>query len=156
MQSSLKQSITFSKMPHNWEKQESVYTGDNLIDAYLIGKEDGKNQMITILTNQFKKNIDIATSTAEKLYSEALKKKINFKSIHLRADSITKFSALFITEKSDFVSNKFRNIFISARKLKDEVESESFYITFSFMPNTKDLSEKCLSSDGFFLKYDKK
>lgn len=156
MQTSLIQPINSYQVPHNWKKEESVYTGDHLIDAYLKGKQDGKDEMIKILTNQFKSNIDLATSISEKLYVDANKKKINFKSIHLKADGITKFSALFVTKKEDFVSDKFRNIFISARKLKNEVENDSFYISFSFIPDSKDLSEKCLNADGFFLKYDKK
>ena len=90
------------------------------------------------------------------IYSDAAKKKINFKTIHLKAEGITKFSALFIAKKDDFLSDKFRNIFVSARKLKNEVESDSFYISFSFMPDSKDLNEKCINADGFFLKYDKK
>lgn len=156
MQATLHQPVKSYKVPQNWKKEESVYTGDHLIDAYLKGKEDGKGEMQNILTKQLKSNIDIATSISEKLYADANKKKINFKSIHLKADGITKFSALFVTKKEDFVSDKFRDIFISARKLKTEVESDSFYITFSFLPDSKDLSEKCLNADGFFLKYDKK
>ncbi|HUN02250.1 MAG TPA: hypothetical protein PLS00_05300 [Niabella sp.] len=156
MQTPVKQSVKSSRIPQNWIKEESVYTGDHLIDAYLKGKQDGKDEMIKILTRQFKDNIDIATSISEKLYAEAAKKKINFKTIHLKADGITKFSALFIAKKGDFLSDKFRDIFVSARKLKNEVESDSFYISFSFMPDSKDVNEKCINADGFFLKYDKK
>lgn len=50
-----------------------MYTGYHLIDAYLKGKQDGKDEMIKILTKQFKDNIDIATSISEKLYSDAAK-----------------------------------------------------------------------------------
>jgi hypothetical protein len=156
MQETVKQSVKPPQIPQNWKKEESVYTGDHLIDAYLKGKQDGKDEMIKILTKQFKDNVDIATTISEKLYSEAAKKKINFKTIHLKADGITKFSALFIAKKNDFLSDKFRDIFVSARKLKNEVESDSFYISFSFMPDSKDLNEKCINADGFFLKYDKK
>ena len=156
MQETVKQSVKPSQIPQNWKKEESVYTGDHLIDAYLKGKQDGKDEMIKILTKQFKDNVDIATSISEKLFSEAAKKKINFKTIHLKADGITKFSALFIAKKSDFLADKFRDVFVSARKLKNEVESDSFYISFSFMPDSKDLNEKCINADGFFLKYDKK
>lgn len=156
MQFIIKQSVKSSKIPKNWERDESVFTGDHLIDAYLKGKQDGKNEMTKILTRQFKENIKIATAISEKLYSEAAKKDINFKTIHLKAEGITRFSALFIAKKKDFLSDKFRDIFVSARKLKNEVESDSFYISFSFMPDSKDLNEKHINADGFFLKYEKK
>ncbi len=69
MQEVVKQSVKTSQIPLNWKKEESVYTGYHLIDAYLKGKQDGKDEMIKILTKQFKDNIDIATSISEKLYS---------------------------------------------------------------------------------------
>ncbi len=156
MQTTEKQSVKHSPLPENWIKKSSVYTGDQLIDAYLKGKQDGKDEMVKILSKQFKNNIEIATSISEKLYSEARQKKIFFKTIHLKADGITKFSALFVSKKADYISEKFRDIFISARNLRDEVESDSFYITFSFIPDSKDLSDKSLNADGFFLRYEKK
>jgi hypothetical protein len=156
MQTPVKQSLKSSQIPQNWKKEESVYTGDHLIDAYLKGKQDGKDEMFKILNKQFKFNIDIATSTSEKLFAAAAKKKIKFKTIHLKADGITKFSALFIAKKDDYLSDKFRDIFVSARKLKNEVESDSFYISFLFMPDSKDVNEKSINADGFFLKYEKK
>lgn len=146
----------YSPIPENWKREESVFTGNQLIDAYLKGKQDGKDEMIRVFNKQFKDNIDIATSISEKLYTEAAKRKINFKTIHLKAEGITTFSALFIAKKDDFLSDKFRDIFITARRLKKEVESDSFYISFSFMPESKDLNEKSINSDGFFLKYEKK
>jgi hypothetical protein len=156
MQQNVKEPVITNQIPQNWKKEESVYTGDHLIDAYLKGKQDAKDELIKILNRQFKDNVDIATSISEQLYSEAAKKKINFRTIHLKADGITKFTALFIAKKDDFISDKFREIFISARKLKKEVDSDSFYISFSFMPESKDLNEKSINADGFFLKYDKK
>ena len=156
MQTIQKQSFKSNQFPQHWKREESVYTGDHLIDAYLKGKQEGKDELVKILTNQLKSNISIATTIAERLYVDANKKKISFKSIHLKADGITKFSAVFVTKQEDFISEKFRNIFIAARKLKNEVESDSFYITFTFMPDTKNLDEKSLTADGYFLKYDKK
>lgn len=156
MNATLKQTNIPPRIPENWKKEEFFFTGDHLIDAYLKGKQDGKDEMRKILTNQFKDNLEIATSISEKLYSDAKRKNINLKSIHLKADSITKFSALFVAKKDDFISDKFRDVFISARKRKNEVESDSFYISFSFMPESKDLNEKSINADGFFLKYDKK
>ncbi|MDH7460429.1 hypothetical protein QEG73_04040 [Chitinophagaceae bacterium 26-R-25] len=150
-----KQTIKPSPLPHNWKKEESVFTGDCLIDAYLKGKRDGKNEMIETLAKQFNDNMAIATSISEKLYAAAADRKINFKTIHVRAEGITKFSALVIAKKEDFLSDEFRGIFTLARKLKNEVESDSFYISFSFMPHSDELNEKCITADGFFLKYEK-
>lgn len=145
-----------SRIPENWEKEESAFTDDHVIDAYLKGRRDGRTEMARILTKQFNDNIKIATTIAEKLFSIAAKKNIHLYAIHLKADSITNFSALFIVNKENFVSEKFRDILIAARKLKNEVETDSFYISFLFTPESGNLNEKSITTDGFFLKYEKK
>ena len=108
------------------------------------------------LAELFETNLTIATTIAEKLFSEAKKKKIVLKAIHLKADGITNFSALFVADKDDFVADKFRNIFGVARKFKNKVESDSFYINFFFLPFSDSFNEKNLNADGYFLKYEKK
>ena len=52
MQEVVKQSVKTSQIPLNWKKEESVYTGYHLIDAYLKGKQDGKDEMILRLQYQ--------------------------------------------------------------------------------------------------------
>ncbi len=155
MPSTQKQTAKSSFIPPKWKKEECVYTGDHLIDAYLMGKQDGRDEAKKILAKQFKENINIATAVSEKLFATAAQKKMDLKKIYLKADGITKFSALLVAKKNDFISDKFREMFVAARKFKDEVESDSFYISFSFMPDSKSLSEKSIHADGYFLEYDK-
>jgi hypothetical protein len=145
-----------TNLPLNWKKSDSVYTGDDLIDAFLKGKEAGKNERERILINQLNNNIIHAANISEKMFSEAAKKKIKLLSIHLKAEDITRYVALFVADKEDFLSDKFRSLYIKAQKLKDEAETDNFYISFSFMPQSPALDENCLISDGFFMKYEKK
>ena len=112
--------------------------------------------MIHILSKQFETNLSIATTVSEKLFLEAKKKKILPKEVHLKADGITNFSALFVVDKNDFISDNFRQIFTLSRKLKAKVETENFYINFTFLPISNNLNEKNLHADGYFLKYEKK
>jgi len=146
--------------PENWEKSVNVYSGDDLIDAYIRGREkgreDGKSEAFQVLFSQFTNNMEQAKAESEKLYSIALKSGVKFQSIHIKADSITKFSVLFIADKNDFISDNFRSIYIYARQVKKEAEKENFYISFSFMPSIENLNENCLTSDGYFMKYEKK
>lgn len=156
MQTLLRPKEIFAELPVNWKKDDQWYSGDNLIDAYLKGKQDGRNETNNILSKQFETNLTIATSIAEKLFSEAKKKKIELKEIHLKANSITNFSALFVADENDFIADDFRNIFSIARKFKNKVESDSFYINFFFLPLSDSFNEKNLNAEGYFLKYEKK
>ncbi|MBR2648175.1 MAG: hypothetical protein IKD55_05005 [Sediminibacterium sp.] len=156
MKSTLKKKDTVQSWPTNWHQEENSFTGDDLIDAYLKGKQAGRSEMIHILSKQFETNLSIATTVSEKLFLEAKKKKILPKEVHLKADGITNFSALFVVDKNDFISDNFRQIFTLSRKLKAKVETENFYINFTFLPISNNLNEKNLHADGYFLKYEKK
>jgi hypothetical protein len=99
--------------------------------------------------------MEIATSVSEKLYAAAEERKIKFRTIHVKVEGLTKFSALVVAEKEDVLADEFRDIMTIARNLKNEVMSDSFYISFLFMPYTNELNEQSILSDGFFLKYEK-
>lgn len=138
------------------EKSSSAYSDDDLINAYLKGVEAGKNENNRVRLTELKNNISQAAQIAEDLLKEAEGKKIKLKGIHLKADNISNYTALFVANMNDFVSDDFRAIYTLARRIQNESEKENFYISFSFMPYSKSLSEHCLISDGFFMKYEKK
>ena len=145
-----------SFLPKNWEKSEDVFTGDDLIDAFLRGKQAGQNEHYRILSKQLEENISKAAALAESLYDQISKKEIEPIEIHLKAEDITKYKALVIVSKDDFISDDFRQAYTISRKIKNESESENFYISFSFTPASEHLNEQCLLADGFFMKYEKK
>ncbi len=74
MQTIAKKKIKLNQLPLNWTQEREGFTGDHLIDAYLKGKQDGKNELINILSKQFEINMVIATSVAEN-YLQRLKRK---------------------------------------------------------------------------------
>lgn len=150
-----KSNVKQTTLPENWKKETTFYSGDDMINAYLQGKKRGKDEYMNDLAKIFKKNLNIATTVSERLHEVALKKKINIKSIHLKADGVYKFTALFIADYNDFIDDKFKKIIREARKSKNELINENFYINFSFSPKSDSISDKTLSTDGYFLKYDK-
>lgn len=145
-----------NNIPINWEKSEDVFTGDDLIDAFLEGKEAGKNENHRILLSTLKENINQAAAISENLYKQILSKDIKPVEIHLKAEDITKYKALFVVNKEDFISDKFREVYTLSRRIMNKSESENFYISFSFIPASEFLNEHCLLADGFFMKYEKK
>lgn len=139
-----------------WQKNDSAFTGDDIIDAYLDGKEVGRSETFKILLSQFNGNIEKAKGIAQRLYTQSEYKQFKIKAIHLKAEDITKYRLIFIVDKKDFINDSFREIYIIARSLKNETEAENFYLSFSFLPYSANLSEDCLLADGYFMKYEKK
>jgi hypothetical protein len=146
---------TRSSIPQNWIT-EDTYTANQMIDTYLQGVKDGKDEVFNKLRKLFRTNLKNATEISENLAIDAKSKRVNFKSIHLRADDIYNFTVLFIIEKEDFLNEKFKKVLKVARNNKVEALKENFYINFNFVPFSANLNEKSILADGYFLKYDKK
>lgn len=134
-------------------KTLDIYTGDDLIAAYLKGKKEQRDQTKREFMEKFKKNIEKAKNASEHLLGTLEKKGFGIDSIHLKADTFSNFSILFVVDKNDFIKDQFREAFIEARKEKVGVEKEAFVINFNFTPSSDHLDEKCLNSEGFFLRY---
>jgi hypothetical protein len=143
-------------IPQKWEKVDELFTSDEVIDAYFNGMSVGKDQTRRLLVNQFKENVEKATGLAEKVYNAVAEKGFNPTEIHLKANQVSNFNALIVVTKEDFINPEFDKIYSVARKVRKESESETFFLTLSFIPYSKELNESCLASDGYFLKYDKR
>lgn len=141
------------KLSNNWQKQTNVVTHNDVLEAYLKGKEAGKTEQQRVNQSLFNNNLEKAQTLSEKLFEQITKSDIKIKAVHLKAEAITSFSALFVSDNADFLKDDFRNVFILARKCKNENEDETFNISFTFTPDSKTLDENCLASDGFFVKY---
>lgn len=138
----------------NWQTQPDVITANDVIDAYFKGKEDGRTEQDRVYRSQFGSNLEKAKFVSESLYKKITSELgLHLKTIHLKADSITSFCALFVSDGDDFLKNEFRQAFVLARTTKNENENDTFEISFLFTPDSKFLSEKTLASDGYFIKY---
>jgi hypothetical protein len=144
-----------SEEPNVWKKSEGTFSADAVIDAYLKGIEVGKNEYTRVLMLQFKENMTEAGKATERLLLKATEHNIKVKSVHLRADSISAFTALFIVDEKDFLDDSFRPIFTDARNIKNEFIKETFYISFTFLPSPANLKESSLTADGYSWNYAK-
>jgi len=138
---------------NHWQKQRDVITHNDILKAFVKGKEAGKTEQQRVNQSLFDKNLEKAKAVCENIFQELSEANINLKAIHLKADAITNFYALFISKKEDFLKDDFRNAFIVARKYKNQIEDSTFFISFTFTPDSESLDENCLTSDGFFIKY---
>lgn len=147
---------TVASIPPHWEKAEDVYTSNDLIQAYLDGRQFERDQRDRVLYNELRKNVDHAADLAVNLMDQVSKESIKLKEAHLKIEGIGKFTALLVADKDDFVSDKFKKAYDTALKLKHSSLTDTFYITFSFMPASDKINSDCLASEGFVLKYEKK
>ena len=142
----------------NWKlrPEKEYYTYDDLIDAYLKGKEEQKNQTQKVLIEKLEKNLRTAKSIVENITDEIISKDFKTFKSYLRIKDIFKFDAIFDISLQDFTSDSFEEIYTYSRKIKKEVSNDTFNINFTFMPHTEDLNEKRIVCDGFILVYEKR
>lgn len=140
----------------NWKlrPEKEYYTYDDLIDAYLKGKEEQKNQKVLI--EKLEKNLRTAKSIVENITDEIISKDFKTFKSYLRIKDIFKFDAIFDIFLQDFTSDSFEEIYTYSRKIKKEVNTDTFNINFTFMPHTEDFNEKRIVCGGFILVYEKR
>lgn len=142
-------------LPKNWQRSEDYFTSNDLINAYLDGKEAGKKEEKQKWINEFTVNVKLATSISEELYALGEESKIKFSAIHLKARSLKSFESLFFVDKKLFLSENFRNIYTLSRNLRNKYMTDKFNLSFSFTPETDEVSIDSLAADGFLMHYEK-
>lgn len=142
------------KFPEKWEKNAEAFTGNELIDAYLKGKEAGKNEEKKNVRKILHNNIHWVTEVSEKLFKKIAQQNIKLHSIHLKADTVSDYTVLFVADLDDYVSDKFQSAYFLANELKNEVRKDNVDIYFSFTHNSPNPRYDSLVADGFFLKYE--
>ncbi|WP_162944510.1 hypothetical protein [Flavisolibacter nicotianae] len=138
-----------------WETQENAVTHNDVIDAFLTGKEVGRSEQLSVNLRLFGENYEKAKSLSETLHKQLESMGFKVVGLHLRADSITSFNTLLIVDKMDYLNESFLKSFSIARAFKNDADSDTFNIAFTFTPDSDTLDENCLEHDGFFAKYKK-
>ncbi len=143
----------FSQPQENWRQQYDAVTHNDVIDAYLKGKQAGRDEAKIAMIKLFELNLGKAQEKSEELFETLKSMGFNITAIHLKADNITNFMALVIADYKDYVSENFLHAITISRNLKNNVDSADFTLNFYFTYQADTLNERCLESDGYFLKY---
>jgi hypothetical protein len=140
-------SVSWSDVP-----PQEGYTGDDLINAYLKGCDEGLERQRKILLKVLEDNLSDAKVIVEKFYAQ-LNKNFTCSYLKLRVKELTEFDVLFVVDKADFISDEFMRAYKEARKIKKKVNQSPFELSFSFMPISERIDEKKLLIDGYCFTY---
>jgi hypothetical protein len=144
-------------LPDSWEQQaDASYSSNDLIDAYFKGKRDEKTQNEKILFEKLRQNIAEATKIAETFINTVKDKGIKILYAHLKIEDIGRFNFLFVVEEEHYFSDAFRDIIVLSQQIKKDRQTDTFQISFTFTHNSDKISEECIVSDGYILRYDGK
>ena len=153
VKSSKVNSTSWELEPSLSKAKEERFSTDDMINAYLKGKEAQKNENEKIRMEKFSNNIELAQSISEEFFRMLDNKGIKCKFVTLRPKSIFDFDSIFLVSESDFVSPDFEEIYTLAREKCSSVNSDTFNLSFSFIPYSKNVNKNRLLSDGYVLTY---
>ena len=138
-----------------WERtSEGGFTYDQLIDAYLMGKEYGRTEEIKVLDKTFEANLEKAFSVSEEKFDE-LRKIFGIQPVAMRMkiQDISSFAILFVLNEKDYKSEKIEDIYNFLIEEMKKLNSDEFSWFFVITPQIGELNEDAISSDGYSLRY---
>lgn len=141
-----------------WEisvDKNSIYTNDDVIDAYLKGKEVGVKESNQIFVDKLNENISKSANYTHKMISFLKKRKLNPISAHLKINSFNDFIILITLSEDEFISEDFLVSYDFASTIEEEVTGDKYYnVMFMFSDREEeDFNKNLLVSDGFFMNY---
>jgi len=151
------------QIPIRKEKQEAErrqwhsFSANELIDAYQQGKEEGRDELFSILDETVRRNLKKAFGQSEKLFGYLEKNtKVTPEKVFMRMESPTEFCSLFLVSEADYVSEEMLEVMKEAKSRELEIREQAFSLTFSFMALSEHTSEASILSDGFNFSYPEK
>ncbi len=142
--------------PPSWQvsvDKDSIFTNDDVIDAYLKGKDDGVKETQQIFIDKLNENIYKSAEYTEKMLSFMRKGKLNPISAHLKINSFDDFIILITLPEEEFISEDFLETYDLASKLEDEAHDKYYNVMFMFSDRENDFNTNLLVSEGFFMDY---
>lgn len=147
------ESTSITTLSSKWTRD--IFTADEVLDAYLVGREHGRIEETTISLEKLKKGLFKAFDISEEVYS-AIKSRFNMNPLgmKMRINSISSFNVLIIISSEDFVSDEIEKVYdFLLEEMKTVNKDDNFYWSFILMPFREGLDEVAISSDGYTLKY---
>lgn len=142
-------------IPRDWAAKEAerTFSTNELISAYLVGKEHAMDHALEKARQQLNSNIRTATVIAEDLLRTLEEKAIKLVGIHLKPVNIRNFEFLFIVDEQSFDSEEFINAYSITHQVKNQYQTDDLVLEFSYLSNEETLSDECLVADGYFIHY---
>ena len=149
---------TSNKSPNIWEvsvDKNTIFTNDDVIDAFLKGKEVGVKEKKQIFVDKLNENIEKSANFTESMLTFLRKNNFNPISAHLKINAFNDFVLLVTLPEDECISAKFWVSYNFAATIEEQVMNDKYYnVMFMFSDREEETFNKnLLASDGFFMDY---
>jgi len=137
----------------NFTPSSENYTSDEVIDAYLKGKEDGLNQHKVVLMEKLKSNLLKTVTHRNQLYEFLYKHSFTPETSFLKISSVYEFQILIIIPEKEYLKESFLETYKYASEIEKKVHDDTYNVFFSFTNSIDELNDDCLRSEGYLLQH---
>lgn len=107
-----------------------------------------------ILNKESNENFIKAQKTVEDFAEKIIENNFHVNCAFLKINDVAKYQGLFLISLDDYLSDNFMTIYKLSIKTKKDINSDTFYFDFKFMPLTENFNEEKIESDRFDFKYE--
>lgn len=129
------------------------YSSDDLIDAYLKGKDEGISLPKKILAEKVSENLKKSADVTQQALTALSQSGLNVEAPFLRIASLKYYEVLFPIHEDQFLDDKILDMYGLFAGLQANFESEFYSVDLSFCPFRKKLNTECLAADGYVFKF---
>ncbi|MCF8362348.1 MAG: hypothetical protein K9G70_06960 [Prolixibacteraceae bacterium] len=142
----------------NWNSTKSAkqLSQSDIVNAYLDGRNDGKQEAIKEVIQLIETNLKKAQQIGEDFLNKNKEKGAPFITTYLNLIAPNEFKLLFVVDAEYYYSEKIDDIYKESIYISKENNTEDFNIIMSFMPQKRNLNKNRLITDGFIMHYEQK
>ncbi len=143
---------------NNWRiSREGNFSADELINAFLQGKEEGKNELKRAIKKLFETNLNTAQSIGAGFVDSINENSPVVPKAFLKTEGLNSYK-LMVVLKNEFYykTADVKPIYKKAFQVEKENRSRDFSIEISFLPESKEINEHRLFTDGYIFDYNGK
>jgi len=140
----------------NWEltsPKDLQFSSDQVIDAYLKGKQEGLELQQKLVVEKLMSNIAKAGNHTSELLEIIKNKSLNPVSAYLRINSWDDYTILVVLPQSEFLDPRTLDLYDYISEMESEVEEDMYRIQVSLCDTVSEINEQYVRSDGFALKH---
>jgi hypothetical protein len=148
--------VTTDKIVHSpsWEVNRDLFSGDELIEAYLQGCKEGVDQFKKVLLKKLSENLFQAQQLGNAFIHRLNKDGEICIGAHLKYMDIERYKIIFVINADIYYSFELMDpLYELAFSFEAENNSNDFSIEIAFMPQSEHLNNDRLVSDGFIFEY---
>lgn len=142
--------------PANWEltsPKEKLFSSDQVIDAYLRGKNEGLEQAQKLILEKLNDNIVKSGKHASELLVYMKKRGFNPQAAFLKINSWDDFTVLIILPENEFVDEKIDGVYDYFTEFETLISEKLYHMHISICDTVDELDESYIHADGFVLKH---